>query len=178
MAATARIQMFSTFTGDRFWTNVFHVNAIDLNSAASFANIVIAPALAEHMDGSFRVVKSLVSDLSNDDFIDTPLNEVGDLSGSAYLPLFNTIKVLISVDGLGRNDSKFLRGGVTEARQINGQLEAAVITAVEATWNGLIADGNAAGVDLVDTDGNLWLVATCQAAVQMRQLHRRRKPLP
>jgi hypothetical protein len=94
------------------------------------------------------------------------------------LPLFNTTKVLISVDGLGRNDAKFLRGGVTEARQLNGQLDSAVITSVEATWNGLIADGNAAGVDLVDTDGNLWLVATCQAAVQMRQLHRRRKATP
>jgi hypothetical protein len=175
MAATDRIQMFMTLTGDRFWTNVFYVNALTLNDASIAASVLIGPALADQMDGSFKVVKALTSHLADNSFMSVPLNIAGALSGSAYLPLFNTTKVLISVAGSGRNDYKFLRGGVTEARQINGQLESTVITAVESTWNTLIADMTASGVDMVDNQGNAWQIATCQQAVQMRQLHRKRK---
>jgi len=175
MAATDRIQIFMTLTGDRFWTNVFHVNALTVDTAASFANTVLAPALAAPMDGSFRVIKTLVSHIADDTFVTTPLNIAGGSAGSPYLALFNTVKVLIGVAGHGRNDYKFLRGVVTEANQNNGQLDSGVMAAVDAIWNGVIADGTAAGVDMVDTQGNLWLVASVQKAVQMRQLHRKRK---
>jgi len=175
LAATDRIQMFMTQTGDRFWTNVFFVNALTLADASIAASTLIGPALADQMDGSFKVVKALTSHLADNSFESVPLNITGALSGSAFLPLFNTIRMLISVTGSGRNDSKYLRGGVTEARQINAQLDSAVVTAMESTWNTLIADMTASGVDLVDNEGNAWQIATCQQAVQMRQLHRKRK---
>jgi hypothetical protein len=175
MAATDKIQVFMTQNGDRFWTNVFHVNALTIDAAAAFANTVIVPVLATPMDGLFRVVKTLVSHIGDDSFVSTPMSIPGGAFGAAHLPLFNTIKMTITVDGHGRNDYKFLRAVVLEPNQTNGQIEAATQTAFNTAWNGLIADGTAAGVDLVDSDGNLWLVASCQAAVQMRQLHRKRK---
>lgn len=177
MAATDRIQVFMTLTGERFWTNVFHVNALTIDAAASFANIVLAPACAEPMDGSFRVVKTLVSHIADDTFVTTPLNIQGGGSGSPYLALFNTVKVLIGVGGYGRNDYKFFRGILTEMNQNNGLVETSLMTAMDTLWNGVIADGTASGVDLVDNEGNLWLVASTQRAVQMRQLHRKRKKL-
>lgn len=175
MPATDRIQIFMTQTGDRFWTNVFFVNALTLLDAAEAANIMIGPALATQMDGSFKVVKTLVSHIADATFISTPLNIAGSLSGSDYLPLYNTARILISVTGAGRNDYKYLRGGVTEARTLLGQFTSAAITAYEDMMNGLIADMTAGGTDLVDDEGNTWQVASCQAAIQMRQLHRRRK---
>lgn len=175
MAATDRIQVFMTETGDRFWTNVFHVNALTLDAAASFANTVIATALADQMDNHFKVVKTLVSHIGDGSFISTPLNIVGAGTAGTFLPLFNTAKILVSVSGAGRNDYKYLRAVLTEGRVTNGQIDSGVVTSLESTWNGLIADGTAAGVDLVDDEGHLWQVATCQQAIQMRQLHRRRR---
>lgn len=175
MAATDRIQIFGTQSGDRFWTNVFHVNALTIDAAAAFANDVIAPGLIDHMLSQFKIVRTLVSHLADNSFVTTPLNLTGAIAGGDFLPLFNTIKVDISVTGHGRNDFKYLRGSLAESQQTNGQLTPEFIALVQATWEGLIADGTAAGVDLVDTQGNLWEVPTVQAAVQMRQLHRRRR---
>jgi hypothetical protein len=175
MAATDKIQIFGTQSGDRFWTNVFHVNALDIDAAASFANTVIVPALADHMLSQFKIVRSLVSHLADASFVTTPLDVAGVVAGGDFLPLFNTIKVNIAVTGHGRNDFKYLRGALAESQQTDGQLTDAFIALVEATWAGLIADGTAAGVDLVDTAGNLWETATVQPSVQMRQLHRKRR---
>jgi hypothetical protein len=175
MPVTDKIQVFMTLSGDRFWTNVFHVNATDIDAAAAFANIVLAPTLALPMDGSFKVVKTLVSHLADDSFVTTPMSLPGGASGSAYLPLFNTVRILISVAGHGRNDSKYLRGIISEINQTNGQLESATVSAMAALYDTLITDASASGVDLVDSQGNLWQTATCQQAIQMRQLHRKRK---
>ena len=175
MAATDRVQVFMTLTGDRFWTNVFHVNAVDLDAAAAWANIVLVPVIALPMDGSFKVVKTLVNHLADDTFVTTPMNIPGGASGSPYLPLFNTVKMLIAVAGHGRNDYKFLRGIISEANQTNGQLDAGLVSGMASAWDDLITDSSASGVDLVDDAGNLWLTSTCQQAVQMRQLHRKRK---
>jgi hypothetical protein len=173
--ALYRCQIFKTQTGDRFWTNVYHFNVTTIDAAAAFANTTIAPAEASLMDGTFRVVKTLISDPASDEFVTTPLNIVGGGAGSQYLPLFNTVKVNVSVDGHGRVDYKFYRGGVTEGNQNNGMMDPATIDAYDDMVNGLIADGAAAGCDLVDSDGNLWVLAVTQPAVQMRQLHRKRK---
>jgi len=178
MAATDRIQVFFTQTGDRFWTNVFHVNATDIDAAAAFANIVLVPSMLVPMDGLFKAVKTLVSHLADDTIVTTPMSLPGGASGSAFLPLFNTVKMLFTVAGHGRNDYKFLRGIVSEANHTNGQLDSATVTAMVTRWDTLIDTASASGVDLVDTDGNLWLTSVCQQAVQMRQLHRRRKRVP
>lgn len=170
-----RIQMFKTLTGDRFWTNVYHTNATTLDAAADLAFDTIMPFEAAPMDGSFKVVKILVSNMAGDDFRSIPTNVAGGASGSPYLPLFNTIKVNFLVAGDGRNDYKFYRGILSEANQTNGQVDSGLVTSLSVAVNTLIADASAGGTDLVDSEGNLWVSGEVQVAVQMRQLHRRRR---
>jgi len=172
-----KAQVFKTNNDTRFWTNVYHLEAVDLPAAAAFANTTIATAESTLLDGSIHVSKTIVSDPASDDFVTTPLNIPGAMSGVSLLPFYNTVKVNVSVAGFGRNDYKFYRGGLTEAGQTNGVLETALVAAYDAMVDGIIADGGAAGVDLVDNVGNLWLVAATQSNVQMRQLHRRRRSL-
>lgn len=175
--ALFKIQIFKTQTGERFWTNVYHVDAVDINAASSFATTVLASGETVNMSNAFRVVKSLVSDPATDEFVTVPLNLPGQISGSEWLPLFNTVKVNVSVAGNGRNDYKFYRGSLLENQTANGQIDAGTIASFNDVIDSFIADGTAAGVDMVDNEGNLWLVAATQTAVQMRQLHRRRRPL-
>ncbi len=175
MAATDKITVFGTQTGDRFWTNVFYVNALTLAEAASWANIGIATAIQSQLNSAFTIVKTVTDHLADDTFVTTPLALVGASVNAGFLPLFNTVKVDISVTGFGRNDGKFFRGWLVEAVVTDGQIDGTARGNYEDTVNGLIADSTAAGVDLVDKDGNLWEVASVRAAIQMRQLHRKRK---
>lgn len=178
MAATDTVQIFFTQTGDRFWTNVFHVNALTLDDAAAWANGILATAMVSELNLAFSCVKTVVNHLADDSFETTPLSLVGAVTGD-YLPLFNTVKVDVSMAGHGRNDGKFVRGWLHEGVVTDGKIDSAVRTAFEDVFNTLISDSTAAGVDIVDLDGNLWQVASVREAIQMRQLHRRRKkPTP
>lgn len=177
MPVTDRVQIFFTQTGDRFWTNVFHVNAVTIDAAAAWANTTLATVMTSQLADNFRAVKTLVDHIGDDTFVTTPISIVGGVNGAGYLPLFNTIKVNFSVAGHGRNDYKFVRGWLIESLVEDSQILEGTRTALEAIFDGLITDSAAAGVDLVDSDGNLWLTASVQSAVQMRQLHRRRKKI-
>jgi hypothetical protein len=175
MAATDKVQIFFTKTGDRFWTNVFHVNAVDLDAAAGWANTVLVSAMTANLSASFTCVKTIVDHLADDSFVTTPLSQAGLSSAGDELPLFNTIKVDIAVAGHGRNDGKFVRGWLNETVIEDGVITDSARTVYQAVFDDLIADSSASGVDLVDADGNLWLTASVRKAVQERQLHRRRK---
>jgi len=85
------------------------------------------------------------------------------------------VTVDFAVAGHGRNDKKFVRGWLQEAIVSNGQIQDTPRATIEGIFNDLISDSTAAGVDLVDADGNLWLTATVRQAIGMRQLHRKRK---
>jgi hypothetical protein len=127
------------------------------------------------MSDEFRVVKTLISDPASDEFLTTPMDLQGEITGADHLQLFNTIKVNVSVEGFGRNDYKFYRGVVFENNANLGVLLPGTVDAWDALINSFITDGTAAGCDLVDSVGNNWLVASTQRNVQMRQLHRKRK---
>lgn len=175
MAATDRITVFGTQLGDRFWTNVFYVNALTLAEAASWGTIGIATAIQSQLNSVFTIVKVVTDHLADDTFITNPLSLVGSSVNGGYLPLFNTVKVDISVAGSGRPDGKFFRGWLVEAVVEDGKIIDTAIDNYNDTINGLISDSAAAGVDLVDKDGHVWEVATTRQAIQMRQLHRKRK---
>ena len=174
MPVTDKVQIFFTKTGDRFWTNVFHVNATTIDAAAAWANTFLASAMQSELGNGFTIVKTVVDHLADNTFVSTPLALTGAISGD-FLPLFNTVKVDIAVAGHGRNDGKFVRGWLHESLVTNGQIDSGARGSFEDTFNNLIADSTADGTDLVDDAGNLWLVASVRAAIQERQLHRRRK---
>jgi len=174
MPVTDKVQIFFTKDGSRFWTNVYHVNATTIDAAASWANTILASAMQIQLNSAFSIVKTVVDHLADDTFVSTPLALPGSISGD-YLPLFNTAKIDIAVAGHGRNDGKFMRGWLHEGIVTNGVIDESVRGAFETVFSDLIADSTADGTDLVDDAGNLWLTASCRAAVQERQLHRRRK---
>jgi hypothetical protein len=177
MPVTDKVQIFFTKTGDRFWTNVFHVNAVNVDAAAAWSVTFLASAMQSELNNAFSIVKTVVDHLADNSFVSTPLALTGAVSGD-YLPLFNTVKVDISVAGHGRNDGKFVRGWLHEGIVTNGVIDSSVRTAFEGVFDTLIADSTADGVDLVDDAGNLWLTASVRQNVQERQLHRRRRRTP
>jgi hypothetical protein len=173
MAATDKVTVFFTRTGDRFWTNVWHVNSLTMAAAVAWANTTLVPAMASQMGDQFSIVRTVVDHLADDTFETTPLSVPGDVTGD-FLPLFNTVKVLFPITG-GRPDYKFVRGWLQEASQTDGNVTDAAIAVIADIFDTLITDSNTAGVDLVDTAGSLYTISSVQRAVQMRQLHRRRK---
>ncbi len=173
--ALYKCQIFMTKTGDRFWTNVYHFNVTTIDAAAAFANVTIASGHASMLSEQFSVVKTLISDPASDEFITTPLNIPGTWDAVDTLPLYNTVKVNVSVEGHGRNDYKFYRGSVFESNQNDGVLTPTWVTAMSDIVQSFIDDGATAGCDMVDSQGNNWILAAAQPAVQMRQLHRKRK---
>lgn len=175
MAATDKVTIFFTLTGDRFWTNRFYVNALSLDAAADWANTTLASFFQVDLDEAFSIVKTDVDHLADTSFVTTPLALPGLSTNGHYLPLFNTVKVDVSVAGHGRNDGKFVRGWLVEAVVDDGQIESSARSTYETHWNGLITDSTAAGVDIVDKDGHLWQTATVRSKIQMRQEHRKRK---
>lgn len=171
-----RTQVFYTRGSTGKWSNVWH------NSAALITDVVSAwssdgiPDLLPILDNTAQIASFLVSDLAGTQFVTTPVNAAGTSSASGdLLPLFNSLKALFPDGSLGRPDYKYFKGFVTESIQTNGNLNSGTITAVEALLATLIADMDAAGAALVSDDNDAYVSASVQEAVQMRQMHRKRK---
>lgn len=174
--ATFRVQVFFTHGTLGKWTNVFHVDAADLADAADAAELVLAPDLSLMLATVSLITKVLVSDPATSSYIERVVNIAGTFADAAsLLPLWNSVKVLVSTAGFGRPDYKFLKGFVGENTQTDGTLESAFRTQVTTDFNSLIEDMTTQGTPLVSYEGDLWGTAVVQPTVQMRQMHRRRK---
>lgn len=174
-----RAQVFFKRGGSDKWTNVFHVDAADITTANDAVKDTLAFGLLSLLDSSCLIEKTLVSDLAGDEFITSPINQNGTSSASGdLLPLFNSVKALFDTEGIGRPDYKFLKGFLTESIQTNGIINSGTITAVVADLAALVSDMAAAGAALVSKNGDNWSTPSVQPAVQMRQMHRRRRRNP
>jgi hypothetical protein len=172
-----RIQVFYQQGTGIKWTNVYHVDAVDLFTAAAAASGTLAPALAPFLHVSAQIVKTLTSDPTTPgSFIEDALGIVGSNGDvGQLLPLFNSIRVLFPILSGGRPDYKFVKGLLTEGMQNNGLIDASVLTALETGFTSLISAMSTAGANLVSDTLEGWATVTAQEAVQMRQLHRRRR---
>lgn len=178
--AEFRIQVFYQQGTGQKWTNVYHVDAADLFTAAAAASGTLAPALAPFLHVSCQIVKTLTSDpTSPGTFIEDALGIVGSNGDTgSLLPLYNSVKVLFPILSGGRPDYKFIKGLLTEGMQTNGLVEAVVLTALETAFVTLISDMSTAGANLVSDSLEGWSTVTAQQAVQMRQMHRKRRRTP
>lgn|SRR5215207_236790 len=173
--ATFRLQVFYTEGSANKWSNVYHLIADDINIAAA-AFLTMLPSLLDLLNDSCLLNRILVSSLVNDDFVEVVHNETGDnIASGTLLPLFNSIKVLIQPDNLGRPDIKFLKGYLTEDKHSHFELASGVATAVDVAFQGMIDDMVTNATPLCSEDGSVWVSASVQPAVQMRQQHRRRR---
>ena len=158
------------------WSNVWHVNAADLATAAAAFQASGVPDLLPLLDNSAQLVSLLVSDPATSTFITSILNAAGTSTASGdLLPLFNSAKAFFADGSNGRPDYKYLKGFITESIQTNGVITSGALGVIVSQLGTLIADMDTAGAPLVSADNDPYLTVTAQPDVQMRQMHRKRK---
>lgn len=174
--AVFRVQVFYSRGVTGKWTNVWHVDGASIPDVANSFSATAVPDLLPLLDSSCQLVRYLVSDLAGVQFDSVDINEAGTSTASGdMLPLFNSVKVLLNDGQLGRPDLKYLKGLVTESVQTGGELNATFVSAVDVLVTTLLSDMSANATPLCSEDGNEYVTASVQPAVQMRQMHRKRK---
>jgi len=174
-----RVQVNYTRGSTGKWSNVWHVDAADLLTAATVFETQGVPDLLPILDNTAQIASLLTSDPATNAFITTPINAAGTSSASGdLLPLFNSLKAFFPSPTFGRPDYKYFKGFVTESVQTNGDLNSGTVTAVEALLATLISDMDTNSAPLVSINGEAYASANVQVAVQMRQMHRKRKKTP
>jgi len=171
-----RVQVFYQRGLNEKWTNVYHVQGTDLLDVSGAVVGDMEPHLLALLDSSCTLVKYLISDPATGDFQDVPRNSTGTSTASGdLLPLFNSMKAFFQPNNLGRPDYKYYKGFVTESIQTSGNLLSGTINTVDTILTDMLADMTTAGTPLVSEDGATWSAPSVQTAVQMRQMHRRRR---
>lgn len=162
------------------WSNVWRVESASLSVAAAAAVDTLAPAMAHLLDSSCKIVEALTRTPGTPGaFITAALSIVGSSTGSgSILPLFNTAKVLFPILSGGRPDYKYLKGFLTESITEDEQISSTTLSGITTVLTGMISDMATAGATLVDNGGSNYSEVTPQAAVQMRQMHRKRRRSP
>jgi hypothetical protein len=174
-----RVQVNYRFGLTGKWSNVWHISGATLTDGADVFLATAVPALRTLLHPDCLMVSLLVSDEAGPTFITAPVNAFGTSSDSGeLLPLFNSVKALFADGSLGRPDYKYLKGIVTEGGQIDGDVAAALKLAVEGTLGTLLGDMEVAGFPLVSADNDQYVSVSAQPAVQMRQMHRKRRRTP
>lgn len=171
-----RLQVFYARGEGSKWSNVYHSNADTLAAlTANFVSDMQTPLLSA-LDPSCRLTKILASSTIDDTFSEVSIEEVGTHFGAgSLLPLWNCVKVFFSTAGLGRPDYKFYKGFVGEDNTATDVIDSGQLSDLVADLQTMIDDMSSDGTPLVSNEGDIWLAATGQPGVQMRQMHRRRK---
>lgn len=174
-----RVQIHYTFGASGKWSNVWHVSADNLIAAEFGVRTVIVPDLLPLLHNNCQLASILVSDESSSDFITTPINTNGtSAAADELLPLFNSVKALFSDGSLGRPDYKFFKGLLTESMQADGIIPSGVTSDLDDLLEALITDADDGSIPLVSADNDQYASASVQPAVQMRQMHRKRRRTP
>lgn len=157
------------------WSNVWHADADSITDVVSAFGVAMKDHLLALLNENCRIVSVLISDIAGPDFTIVSVDEAGtDTSGGTLLPLYNSVKALFPV-GLGRPDIKYLKGILTEDYHNNGSIGATLAALVDTELTTMISDVAAEGVTLVADDAFPYANVSVQDAVQMRQMHRKRK---
>lgn len=178
-----RCQIFKRIFGtDREWSNTYTINATDLATAVAAADPIPNREANFHAD-NIVFTRMRLSDLvpHTDVFTVVPLALLGSaytVADNDFLPLFNCVRVDISVDGGGRPSRKYYRPPVGEQWQTKTVLDTTVRSLFHDEVVGMIADVISGGAQLVDPDGQAWSTPATFPAVAMHQLHRKRKKKP
>lgn len=163
------------FTGEK-WTNVYHFNVSDADTALSRGVAVgVLEMLVSYEDVLVSKVSTYVAGDPSQTRIATP-GSVGVLDGTGLgpvVPLFNTVRVVFT-DGEGRSEMKYLRTMARADNMGNGVWDGEYVTLVQASYAdaAVALEGFCGPNDQEVTDG---LVI---AAIQMRQLGWSRRPRP
>ena len=175
------IQSFKTHPlENRPWSNRYIVSAEDLQAARNAAISITAAEVLLHNQATVLTYARVSTLIPGDgSYVTVPTNAGGQRPNPTdNLPLWNTLRVDITVAGGGRPSRKYYRPPLGESDVNNYQIEPTIASLFTTTLNDLIGDLETNGTPLVDPDGQEWLNATTITRVQMRQLHRRRRRRP
>jgi hypothetical protein len=171
-----RVQVNYVRSLNEKWSNVWHVSAADIPTAVAGCNSALVPSLLPILHSACQIQSFLVSDEVGDLFVTQPVNAAGTSPDSGdMLPLFNSMKVLFIDASFGRPDYKYFKGYLTESLHTNSFINDTTIAAVQIAMGDMIDDMESALTPLVSSDNDSYNSASVQAAVQMRQMHRKRK---
>lgn len=174
-----RVQVHYAFGAAGKWSNVWHVSGASLSVCENEFRVTGVPDLLPLLHNRCQLVSLLVSDLDGTTFITTPINAAGTSEiTDELLPLYNSAKVLFSDGSFGRPDYKFFKGLLTELMQADGTITPGVADDIDTLVEALITDMAATDVVLVSADNDQYESASVQPAVQMRQMHRKRRRTP
>jgi hypothetical protein len=160
------------------WSNVYRFSADNLAVAVSEVLPILEPFERSllHPQVSLKAIRFSTVTAHDDVFEIIPLNEAGTSSDAGDLiPFFNCVRVDISVIGGGRPSRKYYKGLLTETLITGMNINSGTVDFVSDAVNDFIAAMNDAGHAVKDNDGQAWDVASAFTAIQMRQMHRKRR---
>jgi hypothetical protein len=161
-------------TGEQ-WTNVYNVNALGPNDAASIGETIQALEVAVCYDWvSFPKVAAQLASGGPSVVHATP-GVVGGLTGDINnaIPLFNVARITLS-DGQNRPEIKYLRGAMEEANVAGFNLTNEVFNQIRDDYALPLVDV----LGICGPSGEPIVSATVQLAIQMRQLGWNRRTRP
>lgn len=174
-----RLQVFYQYGSLGKLSNVWHSDAADIPTLQGDVSSTMVDDLKVMLHPNCTLLRFLISDLAGTDFVTTEVGESGtSANDDELLPLFACAKVLFNDGGLGRPDLKYMKGLLTEAIQNNTGITDAFRGTLDTQMTTLLSDMSAAGSPLCSAEGGEYTGASVQQAVQMRQMHRRRKRTP
>ena len=174
--AVFRIQANYLFGTTGKWSNVWHCTADTIGDVIVAVDTVMKGPLLSALSTACTLVSFLVSDPDGPAFLTVTENAAGTNGDTGtLLPLFNSAKVLFPAADLGRPDLKYIKGFVGENTQTAGVLDSGFVTALDNIITGMLEDMDANGTPLGNESGVAYSVASVQPAVQMRQMHRKRR---
>jgi hypothetical protein len=174
--AIFRVQVNYTFQTVQKWSNVWHVQAGGLADVSAAVVTDMEPWLITILATTCTLKSFLISDEASDAFLTVDRNTAGTYAfDGPLLPLWNAIKVIFPPSDFGRPDLKYLKGIVGENVQDDGILSNAIQTGVDSAIEGMIDAMAAISVPLCSSNGDVYENAQVQPAVQMRQMHRKRR---
>ena len=175
-----RLQVFKQIAGsDREWSNTYLVSASSMAVAVDAATAIATAEAPLYLD-NVTITRSRASDIvpGTDVFTTTTHGFVGSRGTGAdgdWLPLFNTFRADLNVNGGGRPSRKYYRLPFLEVEQQAGFIVPVTLSTLTGIVNDIIAAANDSGATLVDPDSQLITTAVGISRVQMRQLHRKRR---
>jgi hypothetical protein len=157
------------------WTNVYNVNALGPNDAASIGETIQALEKAVSYDWvAFPKVAAQLA-AGGPSVVHATPGETGDISGDVNnaIPLFNTVRVTLN-DGQNRPEIKYLRGLLQEANVAGFNISDEVRIQIQDGYVTPLPDI----LGLCGPSGEPIVSATLALPIQMRQLGWNRRTRP
>jgi len=176
MAATHKIEVFKSFSGEN-WGNVYLVdNITNLLSLTPIANYIVAAERAFHADTVlFEYARISTVEPNDNQYTTVPIGLAGERLVPDLVPLFVTLRVDILVNGGGRPSRKYYRGVLGEGDITATTVDAGILGDAVTALLGAMDSTELDGAALADPQGQKWVTPTGYPKPQMRQLHRRRR---